>query len=254
MDARPTGYEPLMSTTVIASRHGAALHLAPALSADLDVEAVRRVLADHGLRVADEAALTDANEFIAGQDLDPSDAGRLAADLRALGLTVRVVNRTGLTQSRRVSGATAVQSALAMVGVLAITAGVTGLTEGSAVVGALMLAAGLAASGVSVSGLLSLLRGGGSRLAIGAAAVQTPRLSDRLAQLTEDLPAHLAEPILQRARRLEVLAKVDPTGPAALELQRLTADLDVDQTAAEGRELRDEVARARRALQEMRGG
>ncbi|MFT5684169.1 MAG: hypothetical protein ACI8RZ_005110, partial [Myxococcota bacterium] len=90
-------YTTAMPTTVIASRHGSTLALLPAASPPLDREKVRQVLSKHGLTLIDGSDLSLANEFIAAEDLDPAASARLADDLRALGLTVRVVNRTGLT-------------------------------------------------------------------------------------------------------------------------------------------------------------
>ncbi|MCP4808535.1 MAG: hypothetical protein GY913_18965 [Proteobacteria bacterium] len=245
-----------MSTTVIASRHGARLHVLPAGTAPLDVDAVRRVLARHGLGLVEGAELPTANEFIAAQDLDPAAAGRLAEDLRAIGLTVRVVNRTGLTTSNRMALATSAHAAIGLAGVMALSAGAIGLAEGNVLVAAAMLALGVVASGLSLTNIVSLLRSGGNRLLVAGTTSEAPLLTEKLADLSEGLPEHLAEPLLERARRLEAHARQDPEGEAARELQQLVDELgqSKDQAAAdEARELRAELARARRAMKETQG-
>jgi hypothetical protein len=80
-------------------------------------------------------------------------------------------------------------------------------------------------------------------------------LTDKLGGLEENLPEHLAAPLRARAHALVEYARLDPDGAAAAELEALVEDLrqDVDARAAEdARDLRDEIARARRAVAETR--
>ena len=70
------------------------------------------------------------------------------------------------------------------------------------------------------------------------------------------LPQDIAIPLLERARALAAHARRSPDGEAARELAALVDDLKrpVDAEAAqEARQLRADVARARRAIQETRG-
>jgi hypothetical protein len=243
-----------MSTTVILSRHGFALNLLPAMSPALKPGEVARVLARHGLALIDGSDLALANEVIAAEGLPPAEAVRLADDLRALGLTVRVVNRTGLTMSRRVGNALAGQFVLAMGGLLTIMAGQATLAEGGMVAAAVMMAVGAA---MILSGALTALtlqrRGGASLRVAGQVADPAAQLTEQLAGLTEHLPEHLVAPMLDRARKLEVHARRDPQGEAAQELAALVAELsghEAQAAADEARKLREEVTRARRAMQE----
>jgi hypothetical protein len=246
-------YDRPMSTTVIASRHGFTLQLLPAAGPALDLEGLRRVLARHGLGLIEGSDLARANEFIAAQDLEPAHASRLAEDLRELGLTVRVVNRTGLTGSNRVGIAAAGQFVLGMGALLVGLAGWTGLVEGNPWLGGALLGAGV----VAAFNALTLQLAGGSALRVAGAPGETvPLLTDQLSDLSEHLPSHLVAPLLERARRLEEHARRDPEGQAALELQGLVEELQGlqdEEAAAEARELRQELARAKRAMRETQG-
>lgn len=246
-----------MSTTVIASRHGTRLFLLPAASRALDVEAVRVVLERHGQTLLEGSELASTNEIIAAQGLDPEAASRLAEDLRGIGLTVRVVNRTGLTGSQRVGNALAVQMMFGMTGLLALLGGYTGLHEGSAILGAALLALGVAAIGLALLNAIILQRHGGARLRLAGTqrAAGPLGLTDQLADLTAHLPDHLLAPILARARKLEAHARRDPDGEAARELEALLGELrdsaDLD-AADEARSLAEEVRRAQRAVRELK--
>jgi len=245
-----------MSTTVIASRHGPGLFLLPAASAALDTEALRGVLARHGQTLVGGSDLASANEIIAAEGLDPLAASRLAEDLRALGLTVRVVNRTALTGSSRVGNALAMQMFIAMASVTALAAGGTGLTEGNPIIGGVVLALGIVAALLAALNALTLQRHGGYRLRVaGTTATAAPaQLTEQLSGLAEHLPDHLLAPIMDRARQLEVHARRDPDGEAAQELQALLDELrgSTDKAAAdEARALREEVRRAKQAMAEL---
>lgn len=248
-----------MSTTVIASRHGLGLGLFPAASPRLDVEALRAVLARHGLDLIDGSDLATANALIAAQGLAPVAAGRLAEDLRGLELTVRVVNRTGLTGSRRLGEALAGQAVIGMAGVLAMVAGRTGLAEGDPRIGAAMLAVGALLAGLAALNGLVLQRGGAARLRLAgtlAPPADAALLTDQLSSLAADLPDHLAAPLLARAQRLEAHARKDPEGQAAAALRDLSDELRAaeDRTATDEAEtLRQELAQAQRALRETQG-
>ncbi len=245
-----------MSTTVIASRHDARLVLLPAASPPLDREAVGRVLARHGLTIIDGSDLAGVNEFIAAEGLEPAAAVRLADDLKAIGLTVRVVNRTGLTTSQRIGGVLAGLMILGAMSSIGIGTGIIGLTEGDPIIGAMFLTVSALGMLLAAFNGVTLQRGSGSRLRVAGQTADRPaQLTEQLAGLAEHLPGHLVAPMLERARRLEAHARRDPDGQAAAELESLVAELrgHDDQAAAdEAKQLREDVARARRAMQEAR--
>ena len=116
-----------MTTTVIASRHRRTLRLLPALGPSLDVDAVREVMARHGLEFVDSQETRRANELILASGLPPTSAMALAEDLRAIGLHVRVLDGTRFTRSRRVSSAYAWVAIAAIPGLGFCYLGVTSL-------------------------------------------------------------------------------------------------------------------------------
>jgi len=254
-----------MSTSVILSRHRASLVLLPAAGPRLDRAAVSEVLERHGLRLLPGSDLDQAHEVIAAEGLSRRDAAALAGDLRELGAHVRVVNKTGLTQSRRIANAVVAQVMIGFVGISSLA--LAGLPLIDAAKDGASLAMPAAWIGVGVGALilawvalnaLVLQRGGGGLSVVGASSSSPDQLllTDQLADLTRDLPEHVSEPLLERARRLEVHARQDPEGQAAIELQDLIDELRQardGQAADEARELREDVLRARRALAETRG-
>lgn len=253
-----------MSSSVIASRHRQFLAaVLPWTSRALDVEAVRAVLARHGLALVDSDSLATANELLVGEDLDPVDAEALAADLREAGLHARVVHRSGLTGSRRMANAFAATLLTGVAGfggtMLALIPVIDAAKDAAAIPAAsyVGLAAGLAVLGAAVLNGLATQRGGGTRLQLAGRvrSADERRVTDELAELVAGLPDHVARPLLDRARRLEVHARQDPDGEAAAALRTLVDDLrrGADAEAAEEVEaLRDEVDAARRALAEAR--
>lgn len=254
-DSPPPARMARMSTTVVASRHGSSLALMPVAGPPLDQLALRDVLARHGLELVGGSDLLTAHEFIAAEGLDPADAAALADDLRAAGFSARVVNRVELTTSRRVANAMAFQMVGGMVGLLATVTGLERLAPGT---GGYVLA-GLGALVMAVAALngLSLARHGGSGLRVAGVArgsSPTRQLTDQLSHLEQVLPSHLSAPLLARARTLKRQALAQPEGRAARELQELLDELrgEADeQAAAELRELRAELARARSARREL---
>lgn len=253
-----------MSTTVIASRHGPLLALLPVASPATDVAQVQQVLARHGLTLAASSDLARTNEFIAAQGLDPERAAALADDLRAVGLTVRVVNQTDLTRSARVGNALAAQMLGGMFAFGAFAIGFAPILDALKDGGAFatwplpFMAAGLAAMLAFAFNALVLQRGGGTTLGVAGGGALHPtsrQLADQLSELEALLPEHVAAPLLARARRLQEHARSDPEGEAARELGALVEELRQlsDQEAAEDvRQLRDEVRRARQAVRETR--
>ena len=252
-----------MSTTVVASRHRASLAVFPVAGPPLDVDALRQVLGRHGLELLGDSDLLTAHEFITAEGLDPTEAVALAEDLRGIGLHARVVNRTSLTTSRRVANAMGAQMVLSFAGFLATITASTGVQDAIGrgdPVGAIPVVVGvLAVLTLGLAGIngLTLARQGGSALRVAGVArgsSPTRQLTDQLSHLEQVLPGHLAAPMLARARQLERQALAHPDGEAARELATLIDELrsDADEQAAkELRELREELARARRAAKEL---
>lgn len=254
-----------MSTTVIASRHGLELYLTPILGSALDTLALREVLARHGITLVDAPNLTRLPELIAAEGLPPAEAQALATDLRNLGLTVRVVNRTQLTTSSRISLAISGWFMAAVGGLM------VGLVSRSAALGA--IANGQDVSGfVAVLGILSLVAlvlgsvnaltlmlRGGSRLQVVGSSREGPAalpLLEELGLLEAHLPDAITQPLLERARKLETHARKEPDGAAARELRALVDELRStanDRAGEEARELAEDVRRARLALRETSG-
>jgi hypothetical protein len=245
-----------MTTTVVASRHGLSLTLLPAAGPTLDREALRRVFARHGLSLIDGADLASANEFIAAEGLEPAAAVRLVDDLRAIGLTARVVNRTGLTGSRRVGNAIVAQFAIGMAGFIALSAGSVGIVEGNPTIAVIMLVLGALLMLAAAFNAFTLQRRGGYSLHVAGTAAGPLLLTEQLSQLADQLPSHLADPMIARAEKLQAHAQKDPDGPAAQELQSLLDEfrtIEAQAAADEARALREELARARQALRETQG-
>jgi hypothetical protein len=244
-----------MGTTVIGSRHGVSLWLLPAAGPRLKRDALAQVLERYGLTLAGGADLGTANEFIAAENLDPTTAARLADDLRAIGLSARVVNRTGLTASSRVGNALATQMFVAMTGLLGAAASATsGLAydELGFVLGVSVIAF------AALNAIVLQWHGSGRLRVVGAPLREQPpaQLTDQLSNLADHLPNHVVAPLLEKARVLQAHAHRDPDGQAASELEALLADLrkvDDDAAVQEVRALREELARARRALRESGG-
>lgn len=245
-----------MSTTVVASRFGKQLAFASwAAPVALDEDALREVLSRHGLELLPGAL--GGNEMIAADGLSPVRAARLAEDLRGLGLTVRVVNKTGLTQSARVANALTV----CILGVL-FTLPLVPFVALTALAGEVPM---LAAVVLAVPGLFFALNAlliawrGGATLPI-AGAVRDPDEQDVVARVVESLrgevPDHVLASILERAQALEAEARLDPQGPVAAELAALAED-DAQRRRAEAadaaRALREELRRARLAAAEVQG-
>jgi len=247
-----------MSTTVIASRHGVSLFLLPAAGPSLDQRAVSAVLERHGLDLIEGSDLERAHEFVAAEGLEHAAAAALAEDLRDIGLSARVVNRTQLTGSSRVGNAMAAQMMIGMAGLM--TMGLATQVEHNNIGpewfflipmlgGALLLLLAI------INGIALNMRGGYGLRVAGAIEAPTPlrALTDQLAALETQLPSHMTGPLLAQANKLMAHARADPNGEAAAELallmEELRSDVDV-QAAEEARELREEVGRARRALAE----
>lgn len=221
-----------MSTTVIASRHGAALYLAPWKPGQVDVVAVRAAAAAHGVDLFDAELLNTQPEAIVAAGLDVARAARFAAALREQGLTVRVVNDPKIHQSARLGNAIA----------------------------ALFLA-GILLSPFVLPALLAwfnalFLLSAGTSLPLAGAPKEQPLLAmralDRLRAL--ELPAHILDPLVAKAEVLAQQAAAEPEGPADRALQELIADLDSDgaaQIAQTASTLRSELAMARRAAREL---
>lgn len=257
-----------MSTTVIASRFRSTFALARGAGPELDVDAVQAVLARHGLRLIEGSDLATANEIVASEGLDPVAATALAEDLRALGLHARVVNQTGLVRSRRVGSALAGQALVGMAGFGALMMGLIPVVDAIKDAGslgspllALPVVFGVAVVGWAAVSSLFLRRNGGNALRIaGVDRVGTAgerALTDQLSDLVDDLPSHVADDLIAKARALEAHAKREPDGKAAQELQALVQDLRQEadgEAAEEAAKLRAEVARARRVKRELGKG
>ncbi|MFT6147147.1 MAG: hypothetical protein ACJAV2_005044 [Myxococcota bacterium] len=246
-----------MSTTVIASRLGIALFIAPLFGPSVDVDSLRGVLARHGLQLPDSEGLARSNEFIAAQGLDAAAAAALAEDLRGMGLVVRTVHDPRIRGSQRVGNAIATHI-MAGTGVVTAVAALSAVLQsqisGSVVVGGGLVVA--AVMGWLAAGLIKLNTGGGNRLRIaghvGAIATQ---LTEDLRKLEEHLPAHLVDPMVERARSLEESAVADPTGPAPEQLTSLRREVRgilTGDVLEQAETLREEVERARRAMAEVR--
>ncbi|MFK7930401.1 MAG: hypothetical protein AB8H79_19590 [Myxococcota bacterium] len=257
-----------MTTTVIASRHHATLMVAPLAGPALDKDALTQVLHRHGLRLIDGTDLATAHEFIAAEDVEPAAAAALAEDLRSIGLHARVVNRTGLTGSRRVGQAIATQLMTGMVGLsvfmMSLLPVIDAMKDGDVFgnpLAAIPLGMGVLAMGwAAVNGLVLQQRGGsGIRLAgkDRLSVSEDRQLTDQLSDLLADLPPEMSASLMERARELEVHARNEPEGRAAAELRALVDEIrnDVDADAAQAAvSLREEVARARRAIREAQKG
>lgn len=237
-----------MSTTVIASRIGRRLAVASwTTPAAIDADALRRVLERHGLDLLPGAL--DVNEVIVAEGLPAARAADLAQDLRAIGLTARVVNQPSLTQSRRV--ATALEIA-----VMAIIFTLP-LVPFAVLSDLLLLATLLALPGLFfVLNAATLVWRGGANLSTVGAPRSVEADVDRWAEaLRGELPEPLLASLLERVRELELEARCDPDGPAAAELAELRAD-DAQRRRAEAadkaRALREELHRARQAAAEVR--
>jgi hypothetical protein len=224
-----------MSTTVIASRHGAAaLYLAPWRAGAVDVAAVRDAAAAHGVDLFDADRLNTQLEAIVAAGLEPAAAARLAATLRERGLTVRVVNDPVIRRSARLG------NALSLLLVAAVF------------LSPLVFPAVLAAVNAVFVGM-----GGLSLPVVGAPSARpalATRTLERLRALGDHLPSHVLEPILAKADTLARDAAIHPEGPAARTLQELLADLEADEDVAveeTARSLRSELAHARRAAREL---
>ncbi len=253
-----------MSTTVILSRQGLGLYLLPSAAPPLDLEAVRPVLARHGLELVADSSLSDTNELIVAQGLDPHAAAALSEDLRKLGHRVRVVDDPTIRRSARVGQALSALSVAAMFAAAPVFGGAIGtlkaLKRGTELGGTMVWASvitGLVLVGWLGFNALVLQRRGGIRLRLATTKRQAPSalgaLQQELRALADHLPEHLAAPLLTQSQRLEGLAQLDPEGPVARELRTLLDELSASTEAEaveEARALRDEVHRARRALHE----
>lgn len=243
-----------MSTTVIASPHGLSLFLLPMSGPQPDPDRLSRVLERRGLALLPGAL--EGSEFIAAQGLAAGDAARLAEELRALGLTVRVVNQADISRSARIGNALAV-NAVASVAALTILS-VAVAAGGTALLVALpALLLGI----LALLNLITLAQRGGLQLPVAAAeppaqAVGRSELSELLDELRESLPEHVVGPIVARAQDLELRARRDPQGEAAAALHGLIEELQGHEDARiadEVRSLRDDLQRARRAMLEAQG-
>lgn len=238
-----------MSTTVIASRFGHELAFASwAARRTIDEEAVREVLGRYGLELL--PGLLDRNEVVVAEGLSPTRAVALAQELRAIGLTVDVVNEAGIKESHRVETAYVLNTFA-----ICFTVGVasTSLCMGQPFVAGPMSLAML----LALVNLLVLQWRGGKRL-FHVGAVPEPSVNRDLARWEErlraELPEHVLIPFLERARELESEALRDPEGPAATALAELLTDDEQHRRAdmvGTARALREELNRARRAAAEV---
>ena len=245
----PAKYGVAMSTTVIASTLHSRLALFPLGAPALDVDALRGVLRRHGIAWVGDPAIRNANEFIAAQDLPADRAAALAQDLHEAGFATRVVNRTGLTGSRRVGNAIATQMAIAMLGVAA-----TSLAVDHAGVSPWVLVAVLPVL-LAIVNLIAINRRGGARLPLAGGTHAAPELdvAAEVARTVAGLPDNLAGPLVARASRLQEQLRTHPEGPAAQELAALLQELrahDAERLTLEARRLREDVRQASRALSE----
>jgi len=254
-----------MSTTVIASPFGSSLYWWPSRH-ELDDGALAAVLRLHGLDLLPGSS-DGAMEFIAAQDLEHGAANRLAQDLRGLGLTVRVVNKTGITTSRRLGNAAAahfVALTVALLGLTMVSTMLVGLPlAGAAWMAMLAVFPGILFVALGLVATANGLRIGMNGMALPVAGVSQDAVGTteseviaRLEALKEDLPETIVDPMLRTARELHRIALANPDGEAAAELQALTEDLarsEDEQVAARAKGLRDDVRRARLAMREARG-
>jgi hypothetical protein len=256
-----------MSTTVIASTHGSSLYLWPARR-EVDLDALREVLKRNGQELLDNAVSGGNLEFIAAEGLDHAHANRLASDLRSLGLTVRVVNKTGITTSSRLSNAIAFQFMACVVAVLGVltVAPALGMVLMGAATGLFAIAAVVPAFLSIVVGLLTLTNGirigaNGTRLPVAgvparALAEAEPGVVSQIAAMKDDLPAAIIEPLLETARELHAKAAANPGSDAAAELRALTEELarsEDEATVEKAKTLRNDVRRAQLAAREASG-
>lgn len=238
-----------MSTTVTVSRIGRELGFASwATSSTIDADSLREVLGRHGLELL--PGPLDRNELIVAQGLSPARAAELAQDLRAIGLTVDVINEVEISESRRVK--TALDLSLAAFFFILPFVVLAGLMTQILMAGVLSL--------LGVFFLLNAMalvwRGGTSLVTVGA--VRESPVQGDLARweqsLRTELPEHVLKPLLEQARELESEARRDPDGPAAAALEALLADADQDrraETVDKARALRAELSLARRAAAEV---
>ena len=235
-----------MSTTVIASAHGASLFLFPLAGGAVDKDALEAVLRRHGL-----APLADPGrspEFVAARGLSLADAHALAEDLRGIGLQVRVVPRDDIRLSSRVGQALSawfISGVFTLPGLVMLASGEIGA------VGLVPVAvAALAALNAAVVGAR-----GGNRLPVIAdrSSIEEAPVLTAIEDLRGSLPDTLADDLLERARVLVRRARTNPDGQAAAELRTLSAELEGlrdEADVAEVRDLRGQLARARAALTE----
>ena len=244
-----------MSTTVIASRLGLGLYVAPVAGPAVDIEALRRVLAKHGLAFLDSEGIERSNEFVAARGLDIPAAAALSEDLRRLGLQVRTVHNPMIRRSQRVGNAIVANMVLATSLVTAMAVGSVAVADSGAVawyVGLAVALVGLLWVGVN----LIQLNLGASQLPVAGHLGDGMRpLTDDVRRLEEHLPSHLVDAMSERAQMLERAARSDPTRPAAKELVSLRQEvrglLDGD-VLEQADTLREEVQRARLAMAEVR--
>ena len=238
-----------MSTTVIASSAGLSLYLAPWASGKVDMAAVNRVLLSHGLQTRGQAQPN--MEFIAAEGLEPEAARALAEDLKALGLHVRVRQKTGLERSARIGQASAINfSALLMMLAFLIPVGAaTG--ELSPALVALLIPTLL----VLINQMTLWTRGGNTLELATKAAKRSGQVSAALLEMRDELPDGLFTRLLTQAQDLEAKVAKNPNGQAAQELEELAASLrerNDAETVDQVSELKQELEAARRAIAEAK--
>jgi hypothetical protein len=230
-----------MSTTVIVSPYRTAdLYLRPWSKSSVDLAAVGRILEDHGLELVDLDALARGIEGVAAVGLPVGPATALARDLRAAGLTVRVVNDPHITQNARVATAVAVLFMLAMLSSPLILPALL----------ALFNAIYISSRGRGLGAMAALPSPGAARVGERPERLALARIRD----LAENLPPHVLQPLIARAEDLARDASRDPDGAAARGLSEIVADLqrEHDQRITdEARALKADLARARRAVREV---
>ena len=239
-----------MPSTVIASRHGLSLFVLPLTGKPVDEARLAQILDGYGLRLVPGVA--HHSEFVAAEDLDGDEASALAADLEAMGLTVRVVDRTEIHRSARIGNALSANviaaAGLAITALAALAGDVSGALLAPAVVGSLW----------ATGNLLTLVGRGG--LALRRATVEgTSSDGDVIAAIAAmrgQLPDAILDPLEARARSLQRRARSNPDGAAARALAELAGelrDLDEAEQISEVRDLKEALTRARRAMLETQG-
>jgi hypothetical protein len=202
----------------------------------------------------DSEGLARSHEFIAAHGLDPRAAAALSEDLRGIGLVVRTMHDPTIRGSQRVGNAVAVNFIAGAIVTAGAAIAIPNNPSGPLLVG---ICIGVAAVVIWwVASPMTLNMGGGHRLRIaghvGGAATQP---TEDLRKLEEHLPAHLVNPMVERAQSLEEAALADPNGPGSAQLTSLRKEVRgilTGDVLDQAETLREEVQRARRAMAEVR--